>query len=244
MYGWLRCAVSRPGAAVRLVCFPHAGGSAGFFAAWSRLAAPGIEVHTVQYPGREDRIIEAPEPDMACLAGCAAAALDGSDDRPLALFGHSMGAAVAYEVARLLDREPVHLFASGRHSPGEVVPGGVHLRDDAGLVADLARLGGTGAGLLAMPEVLEVVLPAVRNDYRLIETYHELPGRRLGCPVTALIGTEDPEVDAGQARRWAAHTTGPFDLVELPGAHFYLDARRTEVLDVVEAALHGVPTRP
>lgn len=203
-------------------------------------------MHAVQYPGREDRFDEPPVADMATLARLAAAelaGLAGPADRPLALFGHSMGAAVAYEVARLLPRPPAHLFVSGRHAPSEVVPGDVHLRDDDGLVVDLTRLGGTSGEVLAMPEMRELLLPVIRNDYRLAETYRELAGGPLGCPVTVLTGTVDPEVTPAQAKGWAAHTTGAFQLAEFAGDHFYLVPQRTAVIDLVTDALIGSPQR-
>lgn len=238
--GWLRCHRPRPSAPVRLVCFPHAGGSATFFRDWGAAAGPEIEVLAVQYPARADRLPEAPVDDVRAMARATSEALTRLDRRPTALFGHSLGAVVAYETARNLDgidQRPVHLFASGRHAPGETIPGDIHLRDDTGLVADLVRLGGTPAGFLDDPEVRDVVLPAVRGDYRAAETYRHLPGPPLRCPITAVIGTEDPEVSAPQALRWADHTRAEFRLVRLPGAHFYLTDLRQQVVDLLAEPL-------
>ncbi|RAY16626.1 thioesterase [Actinomadura craniellae] len=244
---WLRCPEPRPWASLRLFCFPHAGGSAAFYRPWSRRLPAAVEMHIVQYPGRADRMRDPFVDDMGRLARLVAGELGPLLDRPVALFGHSMGAVLAYEVARLLQERgnaPGHLFASASRPPhrrgaGKNIAG---LDDDA-LVAELAELGGTDVELLRDPELRELVLPYVRNDFALIEAYTELAGPRLGVPVTALVGDADPRVDATGAGGWAEATDGAFALRTFEGDHFYLVPRREQVIAEILRALH-VPAGP
>jgi pyochelin biosynthesis protein PchC len=242
---WLRCHRPRPAAAVRLVCFPHAGSGAGAFRMWPDLLPPWIELLAVQCPGREDRFAEPPVTDLAGLADTLAAELAGLDDRPLALFGHSMGAAVAHEVAlRSADHgrpEPVHLVVSAREPVEHVVAGTVHLGGDEALRAELTRLGGSSRLLFEDAELWQLMAPVIRADYQLIETYRPAAGRLLGCPVTAFAAEDDPELTLGQARDWARATTGPFTLQTFSGGHFYLVAQRDRMLAELAACLLPLP---
>ncbi|WP_344525887.1 thioesterase II family protein [Streptomyces albiaxialis] len=237
---WLRCRAPRDAAAARVVCLPHAGGTAGYYAPWGTELPRGVELSAVQYPGREDRILEPPPARLDALVADIAAALLPLTDRPLTLYGHSLGAVVAYEVARRLETAygvtPAHLVVSGRRAPSVPVCGDLHRRPDEELVAELARLGGTRAELLRDPGVRSVLLPAVRADFALAETYTHRPGPPLACPVTAVIGTADTEVDEAQARRWAAHTTGAFAFHALPGGHFFSVPDRAPVLALLAGA--------
>ncbi|WKX69031.1 thioesterase II family protein [Streptomyces sp. XD-27] len=250
---WLRRPLPRPYAKLRLVCLPHAGGSTGLYRAWAQLFPPEVELLLVCPPGREDRLDEPIPPDLPELVSGLAAALAPVLDRPWAVFGHSMGAAVGHELVARLPRlgrpAPVHFFASAREAPQHHRGGTVHLLDDDALCTELVRLGGTDPSLLAMPELRQLVLPAVRGDYRLIETYladGTRPAGPLTCPVTALIGTEDTELDAKEADGWRDWTTGRFELLSFPGGHFYLTDRPRAVVDAVLRRLplrHGAPSR-
>ncbi|MFJ6217293.1 thioesterase II family protein [Streptomyces sp. NPDC092296] len=231
---WIRAFNPIPDAAIRLVCFPHAGGTASFWAPLTRLLPPGIELLAVQYPGRQDRYNEPCIDDIGTLADRTAEALRGRHPgERLALFGHSMGSVVAFETARRLERQAgpsvAHLFVSGRRAPSLVRAEYTHLRDDDGLIAELSALGGTASGLLADPEMRALVLPPVRSDYRAIETYRCEPGAQVGCPVTALTGDADPRVSVAEARLWEGHTTGAFDYQVFTGGHFYLEDHRPAI---------------
>lgn len=229
---WLRCRTPRHSPSARLICLPHAGGTAGPYAAWGAGFPDDMELSAVQYPGREDRLGEPPADDLETLVTGLCAALLPLAERPLVLFGHSFGAVVAYEAARRLTawgRAPDHLVVSGRRAPSLPARGDMHTRPDDDLVAELVRLGGTRGDLLADPAVRDVYLPAVRADFKLAETYHRSACPPLGCPVTAVMGETDTEVDEAQARAWAVHTTGPFELRAFPGGHFYFTPRREPV---------------
>ncbi|SFP31270.1 alpha/beta fold hydrolase [Actinomadura madurae] len=237
---WLRIYRPRPDAALRLVLLPHAGGSASFYRFWPGLMPDSVEVVAVQYPGREDRLGDPRIDDMDDLATALTGVISRQVRAPYALFGHSLGAAVAYETARRLEDSgpgPVHLLASGRHAPQDFRHEDVHLRDDDALVAELTRLGGTAAVLLSEPALREMVVPILRNDYRLAETYRCADPRPLRCPITAVIGERDPEVTRAEARRWEHLTRAAFKLWVLPGGHFYLSTERHAAVDRVLHAL-------
>ncbi|MFF5449602.1 thioesterase II family protein [Streptomyces sp. NPDC012888] len=242
---WFRRYRPTPDAPVRLVCLPHAGGAASFFAPLARACSPRLEVLAVQYPGRQDRRAEPPVTDLRQLADRVCEVLDASDDgRPYALFGHSMGAVLGYEVTRRMEARgcgPVELFASGSRAPS-LAPRRERLPvTDEELVDGLRELDGTTAALLDDPEVLRMILPALRADYAAALGYRHRGRPGVACPVTALTGDGDPYVAVPEARAWEGLTPGGFRLRVLPGGHFFLVDRQDEVLRTVEERLVGVP---
>lgn len=245
---WIRRYRPAPGAAIRLVCLPHAGGSASFFLPVSAALSPAIDVLAVQYPGRQDRLREPMIDDLGDLADAVVTALTPWLDRPFAFFGHSMGATLAFEVTRRLEQgagpAPLHLFASGRRAPSRHRDENVHLGGDDRIIAELTELSGTDTRVLGEEEMLRMVLPAIRNDYRATETYRYRPGPPLSCPITVLTGDADPKTSLEEAEAWRDHTTGPFDLRVYPGGHFYLADHQSEVLDAITDRLAvGLPGR-
>jgi surfactin synthase thioesterase subunit len=231
---WIRRFHPAPDAPVRLLCLPHAGGSAPFFHPVSAALAPRVEVLAVQYPGRQERRDEPCVQSIARLADRLLQVLADDLDRPLALFGHSMGASLAFELAGLLEQEagfsPVVLFASGRQAPSRPDVESVHLRGDEELIAEMGRLGGTDARILADPEMRELVLPTLRGDFRAAETYRPERTEVLACPISALMGDLDPRAREPEVRAWQEHTTGEFDLRIFSGGHFYLAEHAAEVI--------------
>ncbi|KOX11123.1 MULTISPECIES: thioesterase II family protein [unclassified Streptomyces] len=237
---WLRSFHQPAPGAPRLLCLPHAGGSAGFYHPFSKALSPAVDVLAVQYPGRQDRLSEPPVDSVRELARGVFRALDERDDTPVALFGHSMGAMVGFELARLLadaGRPPAVFFVSGRRGPSVERDESVHLGDDARLIEEVVKLDGTHAAVLQDEELLQMILPALRADYRAVETYRRTPGPRLGFPFVALTGDEDPRVTPEEARTWSQETDGPFELHVYPGGHFYLVAQQQAVLSRIEATL-------
>ena len=233
---WIRQFHPSVDAPVRLACFPHAGGAASFYFPVSRALSPGVDVVSVQYPGRQDRRGERCIEDLCQLADVVAGELLPWCDRPLALFGHSMGATVAYEVARRLERAgaaPVGIFASGRRAPSTDRIESIHLRDDRGVVQALQELSGTNSALLGDDEFVHMVLPAVRADYKAVETYRHPGGPVLACPVSVLVGDTDPMATVEDAEAWRGHTTGGFRIEVYPGGHFYLTAQAGPVLRTI-----------
>ncbi|MEU7144016.1 alpha/beta fold hydrolase [Nocardia sp. NPDC046473] len=241
---WLRILRSEATPRHHLLCFPPGGGPATAYRDVAQCFGAGVLVAAVQYPGRQDRLGEAPITDLEALAERIAGEvlklgmLDG-----LALFGHSMGATVAFETARRLERkgQPVStLFVSGRPAPTFVETKQLHLGTDNDLIADLERLAADPAPIQMLrdePSLAELVLPAVRGDYQAVETYRYTPGAPLAADIAAFVSTEDPTVTPEQADEWRAVTTGTFTRTTFPGGHFYLDEHPAEVAEAVEKQL-------
>ncbi|MCZ0204661.1 thioesterase II family protein [Streptomyces achromogenes] len=237
---WLRRFHQPEPGAPRLLCLPHAGGSASFYFPVSKALSPAVDVRAAQYPGRQDRAEEPFAHSVQELAQGVFDELDEWERTPLALFGHSMGALVAFELARLLEnagRPPAVLFLSGRRGPSAERAESLHLDDDARLIEEVVRLDGTDAAVFQDEELLQLVLPALRADYRVVESYRPAPGPRLGCPLVVLTGDADPRVTPDEARAWARESDGPFECHVHPGGHFYLVARQQAVLAGIETAL-------
>ncbi|MTK01478.1 alpha/beta fold hydrolase [Micromonospora sp. CP22] len=235
---WLRCFHPRPTARVRLVCLPHASGNALFYRDWGALLPDGVETWAVQYPGRLDRLSEPCVTDMDELADRVTEALMPlTRNTGVALFGHSMGAAVAYEVTRRLEHRRGlavrHLFVSAHPSPARHHGGDLHLGSDDALWDELRRQDATSAETLDHPQLRSLIMPALRGDYQLIEAWRPAPAPPLSCPVTALGGHDDPDVDPADLADWARFTTGRYRQLVRPGGHFYL----VDELDAVVSAL-------
>jgi surfactin synthase thioesterase subunit len=222
---WCRRYRPAPNASARLVCLPHAGGSAPFFLPVAAALSPGVDVVAIQYPGRQDRRSERPLDTMDDLADALSAVLLQQPQLPVTVFGHSLGAIVGFELVRRLEaagRPPAHLFASGRRAPSTARDETVHLRDDSGILAEVRRLDGTASTVLGDDELMQAVLPALRADYRIAEMYRCRPQDTVHCPVTVLTGDSDPKTTLDEAREWANHTAAGFDLKVYPGGHFFL----------------------
>ncbi|WP_405591117.1 thioesterase II family protein [Streptomyces sp. NBC_01190] len=226
---WFRVIRACPAPRLRLVCFPHAGGTANFFRTWARLMPDDAELLAVRYPGRADRLLEPPAREMAELSGPIADACADLSGAPLVFFGHSMGACVAFEVAaRLRARPGGHgpgaLSVSGRAGPGGTRSERLADTSDEKLIAELTAMSATTAEVLADRELRELVLPAVRADYRLIEDYAaSAPTRFLDIPVLAYYGDQDDQVDEESVKTWSGVTGAGFTARSFPGGHHYLE---------------------
>jgi len=232
------------GGRIQLVCLPHAGGSATFFAPLAREMPPSAEVLAVQYPGRQERRNEPAVEDISELADRIARALEhAGEDAPLVLFGHSMGALLAWEVARRLEArtatQPAGLIVSGRGAPSVHRDVRLHHRSDAELVADLRYLSGTAGDLLADPEMLRMVLPVLRSDYKAVDGYRYHPAALLRCPVSVFAGESDPWAPEKQCREWREEAAGPVAFRSFPGDHFYLSAQWPQVARAVAETFAG-----
>ncbi|MFE7559969.1 thioesterase II family protein [Kitasatospora sp. NPDC057500] len=225
-----------------MIAFPHAGGSASYFfplaEALRRAAVPlELDILAVQYPGRQERRLEPCIGDLRTLAELAAEELLPFTDRPLVFFGHSMGAMVAFEVAQRFEQQhgttPLMFFASGRGAPATARRDALHRLPDQAIIDELGLLDGTNSALLSDPEVLKMVMPAIRADYQAVETYTYRPAPPLRCPVHVVVGDSDPRVSEESAQAWAQHTEGGHRLSVFDGGHFYLKDQQDALVDTI-----------
>ncbi|HEY2665683.1 MAG TPA: alpha/beta fold hydrolase [Actinomycetota bacterium] len=214
-------------ARLRLFCFPFAGGGASTFRAWPTLVPNQVEVCAVQLPGRETRLFEARFTSLGDAVGPVVEAMRPYLDVPCALFGHSLGAALAYEVAVALSEvsppAPVHLFVSGRGGPslGAETAHTFSLPEED-FVRHVKAYGGMSDAVLANAELRAVFLPLLRDDIRLIDTYVPTGDCVLACPITAFAGSGDPCVGPDALEAWGRNTDAPFRVKLVAGGHFYL----------------------
>ncbi|MCG6495259.1 thioesterase II family protein [Kitasatospora sp. A2-31] len=223
---WFRRHPAADGPATkRLVCLPHAGGAASTFHSWSGRLGNGVELLAAKYPGRHERIGESSLESMTELADAVTEALLPFADLPLSLFGHSMGSYVAHEVACRL--EGVHgvrlegLYLSGARAPHLFEPKAAYLGGDEAVLDEVRRLGGTEAALLTDPDLFELVMPAIRADFRIMGAYRP-NALVVHCPMVAYVGDRDLDVAPADMAAWADLASGSFDMTVFPGDHFYL----------------------
>lgn len=233
---WFRLYSPNPTARFQFVCFPHAGGGASFYRRWAQALPPSVELLAVQYPGREDRIADELIPDITELACAVTASLRRIARKQLVLFGHSMGATLAFEVAHRLQREGVaitHLFVSAQTAPSQHRRTTFHLQSDDALLDEIRRLSATPMEIFENREVCQVLLPAIRNDYEAIETYAADQSGRLFCPISVLLADQDTEVSQDEARDWSLCSHGRSAMRRFSGGHFYLVDQWREVIKAI-----------
>lgn len=244
--GWTAFVRPRPEARLRLFCLPHIGGGAALYRTWLE-STTAVEVCPVELPGRGARLREPAFDRMGPLVEELTRALRPRLDRPFAIFGHSMGALVAFEWARELRRQgaalPGWLFVSGRRAPQLPDPGPrVHQAPDRELIAHLRRLGGTPGDVLEDPDVMRHVMPTLRADFAVCETYVYADEAPLPCAISALGGREDEHARPADLQAWGEQTTGPFRMELFPGGHFFVREQplREALRGALEGALHRV----
>ena len=232
-----------PGARIRLFCIPHAGAGPSSFARWLTGVSPAVEVCLVHLPGREARFDEPPLDDLELIAAQVAAAAVPLLDRPFALFGHSMGALVAYEVANRLPRGPMHLFVSGSPPPHQppAAPSIAHLPDSAFLRRVRDGYAGIPDPLWENEELLRLVLPVLRADFAACEQYEWPAHPPLQCDISALCGEGDYYVPERALVGWGDLTRGVCTADVVGRGHFNLVSDRAAVLELVRERLGLVP---
>lgn len=242
---WLRRHPAEGPVVSRLVCLPHAGGTAGSFAGWAGRLPPGVELVAVQYPGRQDRLAEEPIEGMTEMADQLAQALRPLLDLPMALFGHSMGTGLSYELAGLLERADGfvmdHVFVSARPAPHRIHGEHRHRLGDEELVAAMRRLGGPDAVVYDHSELLPVILPPLRADLALLDRYRPESLMPLRAPITVFGGEADETCPVAELASWADATTAGVRVRTFPGGHHYLRERDDEVLRAVCAVMAPTP---
>lgn len=232
---WLACPRPNPEARLRLFCFPHAGGgSSGYHTWWTHLPAD-LEVCAIQLPGRESRLLEPAFTSLPPLVQVLAHILQPYMRIPFAFFGHSMGALVSFELARLLRRQnkriPVHLAVSAHRAPQRPAPAvQIHQLSRASFIAELRSLNGTQEEILENAELMELVLPPLRADMAVCETYAYTVEEPLACPISVYGGTEDNKISKEDLIAWHAQTCGTFNLRMFAGDHFFVHNVRSAFL--------------
>jgi medium-chain acyl-[acyl-carrier-protein] hydrolase len=217
------------GARLRLFCFPYAGGSAAIFRGWQTLVASDIEVCPIELPGRGRRLQEPAFKTIQPLVIALRDAISGWLDKPFAFLGHSMGAVIAFELARELSNtlrlDPVHLFVSGRRAPQipNTDPPTYKLPEPL-FIEELRRLQGTPQEVLENEELLKLLLPLLRSDFELVHTYKYIPGGTLSCPIAVMGGIDDKDVTRDQLQAWREVSCGTFTLEMFSGNHFFVHA--------------------
>ncbi|WP_158899999.1 thioesterase II family protein [Burkholderia sp. L27(2015)] len=233
-----------PAPRLRLYCFSYAGGSAADFMPWQSALAPDIEVCAIQLPGRGARLDEPTVASMAQLLETLAPVIARDGEQPFAFFGHSLGALVAFEVARYAMHrslpQPSRLLVSGCAAPQRYHSlEQLHRLSDDGLVDALRRLNGTPAELLEHRELMELILPALRADLTLAETYAYRPGPSLPVPITVLSGTLDLHTQLEPVDAWHEQTCVECRTYAFEGDHFFIKAHFHAVIACIHAELTG-----
>jgi medium-chain acyl-[acyl-carrier-protein] hydrolase len=238
---WLGGHKPNPDASLRLLCFPYAGGSSGIYREWQKGLPASIEVCAIQLPGRGSRVNETPFTNVHELVRAASDDLLAIVDRPFALFGHSMGALIAFEFAHSLrdqtGREAEHLLVSSRRAPHLPSDRMTYSLPPAEFLAELSQLKGTPREVLEHPELMEVFMPLLRADFQLIQTYDYVPRAPLDCPLTVIGASHDDEVTDEKLSAWRGYTTGEFSLRIVPGDHFFINTSRPQLLDLLARTL-------
>jgi surfactin synthase thioesterase subunit len=246
---WLACWKPNTKASARLFCLPYAGGGTSMFHSWSGLLPPEIEIHAIRLPGRETRFGEQPFTRLSSLVRALGAVLRQYLDRPFAIFGHSMGGLVGFELARQLRRQgqpsPEQLFISAHRAPqlaDAYAP--IHQLADSAFLMRLQTLYETPPDVLDDPELVELYLPLMRADLAVCETYVYTPEDPLDCPITVFGGTKDGSVGREELSAWSVHTRSCFNLQMFPGNHFFLRSNRVLMLGALARDLKQISARP
>jgi medium-chain acyl-[acyl-carrier-protein] hydrolase len=232
----------RPESRIRLVLLPFAGANPTIFRNWGARLGLDIDIVVLQLPGRGQRLLEPPLSDCRAATEAIAEAVWAAFDIPVVFFGHSLGAILAFETIRCLRRRgrvmPAHLFVSGFRAPDipDTRPRIAHL-EDADFIAELRRLGGTPAMVLENEELMNLMIPGLRADFRIVETYEFSQEEPLLCPITAFAGTADGEAPPETMAGWARQTKRRFSLETVPGSHFFPLEQAEIVLTAIRAGL-------
>jgi medium-chain acyl-[acyl-carrier-protein] hydrolase len=239
---WLPNYTPKPRCTLRLFCFAYAGGYASIFRTWEDRLPEEIEVCAVQLPGRQSRQSEQPATDFDSLVNDLIAGLGPYLDVPWAVFGHSLGALIGYGLVRRLQFThhvpALHLFVSACCAPQFVSRRpATRAMSDREFAEYLRELRGTPDAILNNAELAEIVLPVVRADFRIFETYIHRDVGKLACPISAFGGLQDDVAPPEQVSAWREQTSARFEMRTFPGEHFFLDSRRAQILRAITADL-------
>jgi medium-chain acyl-[acyl-carrier-protein] hydrolase len=245
---WITRPRPNPGAALRVLCFPYAGGGSSVFRTWPGELPENVELWVIELPGRETRAKERPLRLMTELITQLTSAVAPLLKPPFALYGHSLGALTGFRFARELRRrggpQPVHLFVSGRRAPQLPEPSPMHGLPDAQFTDRLRRMGGVSEAVLAEPELMAYFLPIIRADISLVEGEAYVEEPPLAVPITALGGLADEKASVAELEAWRTQTSAGFEHEMFPGGHFFIQTARPAFLGALSRHLTRVTAAP
>jgi medium-chain acyl-[acyl-carrier-protein] hydrolase len=225
-----------------LFCIPHAGGGVSAFRNWAASLAPHVDVKVVQLPGRESRFREPPLHELGDVLGDLQRSVAPAAGGPFAFFGHSMGGLLAYELCHMLrrdtGREPVHLFVSACRAPhiAPIDQPCSALPQPEFIAEVMRRYGGIPAAILADDGFMSAIVPAMRADFGILERYRPPERPPLGCHISVFGGRDDKATPRPSLEAWQRYTTNTFSLEMLDGDHFFLQAKRSDLIAAILAA--------
>lgn len=247
---WILRHKQNPQARLRLFCFPYAGGGASLFRPWADALLPEVEVCPIQFPGREHRLAEPAYTRMDALVQALAEAIYPYLDRPFAFFGHSMGGLICFELARQLrrmyDRHPVRLYIAAHrapHLPNPSVTSMLIYNQPLEMFKEVLRFEGTPERILQNDELMRVLMPTLRADFELCDTYEYRDDSPLECPFSLFGGLADTRIDTASLEAWRTHSSEACTLRMLPGSHFFLHTAQDLLLAAIAQDL-GVQLNP
>jgi medium-chain acyl-[acyl-carrier-protein] hydrolase len=240
---WVSCSRPNSQARIRLFCFPYAGAGSSLFNTWSNLLLPEVELYLVHLPGRDKRVREPLQDNLAVLAGQLGDALSNRLDKPFAFFGHSMGALLCFEVARYLRRhqalQPIRIFISARQAPQlPDLRAYVYQLPDDDFLKTTEDLYGELPGIIKEDSgVLKLFLSILRADLTMLGTYQYIPEPPLDCPISVFGGTDDKAVTTASLDAWREQTKDSFRLTTFPGDHFFIHTSRQALIQKINQEL-------
>jgi len=244
---WIKYFTPNPYAQLRLFCFPYAGGSAAIFRDWHRELPKTIEVCPIELPGRGSRMREPLFEELSFLIEALGEGLHPYLDKPYALFGHSFGALVSFEFAcycrEHYHRLPHCLLVSGRQAPHLPDLSPMHALPKENFIQEIERLNGTPKEIMRNPEMIELLLPILRADLKIDETYEYKPKPPLEIPLTVFGGEGDSEANRTQLEAWSQHGSREFSLQMFPGDHFFINTARLHLLQTLSQKLRFLTLR-
>lgn len=243
---WIFGARPRPEARLRLFCFPYAGGGATTYSPWGSMIAPDIEVYPVQLPGRENRVGERAILQFSDLIEALSEALLPCFMKPFVFFGHSMGALIAFGLAQQLRQQgrpmPEQLLLSAYRAPQIPNRESLHTLSEPALIQKLLELDGTRPEVLENLELRQFLLPIMRADFSICESYVYTNQEPLDCPITTFGGLQDKRVSKESLEAWRKQTSNRFTLHMLPGNHFFLREMQQPMLQIITQTLNSQPS--
>lgn len=230
---------------IKLICLPYAGGSATVYFKWRKLITETIQIEPVELAGRGKRFKQPFYNDVnEAVDDITKSVYENISNSPYAVFGHSMGSLLAYELVNKLVklgcREPEHIFFSGRCPPHIVKNGAkLHLLPDEEFKECILGIGGTSKEIFESTELCNIFIPVLKADYKIVEEYVYTPDRdyRFSCPITALSGSDDEGTTFDEMLEWKKYTNNEFNCCQFNGGHFFIHSQMENVLELINKSL-------